>query len=107
MRIEVIHSTKQTDLAINWVDSGDSFVNMSNPNIINLSIYAKDKERIFAHELGHIFGFRDCYFEYYNNKKDEFNYYQLDVTNLMCSMEYGSAIKKGYVKKLINHYCRD
>ncbi|MEK6623751.1 MAG: hypothetical protein AABY86_02205, partial [Bdellovibrionota bacterium] len=59
-----------------------------------------------AHELGHVFGFEDCYVEYFNQVSEELVYYELDSTNLMCSMQPGNYLPSSYFTKLINERCQ-
>ncbi len=63
------------------------------------------RERILAHEFGHVLGFEDCYVEFYNQDK-EIIYYEIDNTNLMCSGDIGARILPQYTKILISNYCR-
>ena len=106
-RIDPYHSVEKTAVRLNEQNLGISFVLSNRPNEINLSRNSKNKKQVFAHELGHVLGFRDCYFEFYNKKRDEFKYYELDSSNLMCSVEYGANVKRSYIKKIINQYCTD
>lgn len=46
---------------------------------------ASNQQRL-AHEFGHVIGFKDCYFEYYDAAANELVSYQLDTRNLMCSL---------------------
>ncbi|HAZ13715.1 MAG: hypothetical protein A2X86_16545 [Bdellovibrionales bacterium GWA2_49_15] len=58
-----------------------------------------------AHELGHVLGFEDCYVEYFNQVSEELVYYEVDSTNLMCSMQPGNYLPSSYFSKLINERC--
>ncbi len=60
-------------------------------------------KKIFAHELGHLLGFNDCYVEYYNEKSKEIIYYEMDDENLMCSIN--GLISSGHIKKILDRHC--
>ncbi|MBI2522667.1 MAG: hypothetical protein HYV97_19760 [Bdellovibrio sp.] len=59
-----------------------------------------------AHELGHVLGFVDCYIEYFNQASEELVYYEVDSTNLMCSMQPGNYLPSSYFTKLIDERCQ-
>ena len=85
---------------------GPSFVKHSDFSTINLDkrLDPLGRQKVLAHELGHVFGFEDCYVEFYNDDK-EIIYYEIDESNLMCSVDYGSRVKESYIKNLITKYC--
>jgi hypothetical protein len=51
----------------------------------NAPLSEYDVQWTIRHEYGHVIGFPDCYHEFYDEEKEAFISYQLDVTNLMCS----------------------
>ncbi len=60
-----------------------------------------------AHELGHVIGFPDCYIEYLNQAvEEELVYYEVDSSNLMCSMQPGNHIPSQYFDKIIAERCQ-
>lgn len=62
-----------------------------------------DADEILAHEFGHILGFFDCYIDLWDEAAQTQTYYELDRTNLMCSLagqvlpEHREALIKAYV----------
>ncbi len=46
----------------------------------------KINQATLAHEIGHTMGFVDCYVEFWDSTLPGFVYYNLDQTNLMCSL---------------------
>ncbi len=61
--------------------------------------------KIVAHEIGHALGFPDCYVEYITNS-DKLVYYELDKTNIMCSIFSGRASFDLHFSQLIK-ICED
>ena len=61
-------------------------------------------EKVISHELGHYLGFSDCYVEYYDKSDEEIIYYELDESNLMCSLS--GQINQKHIDLLINTGCR-
>jgi hypothetical protein len=57
---------------------------------------------IFTHEFGHVLGFPDCYFEFYDQVKNEFVYYEMDLSNIMCSPR--GAVVPEMIDELIRVY---
>ncbi len=51
----------------------------------NAPLSEYDVQWTIRHEYGHVLGFPDCYFEFYDKTLEAFVSYQMDVTNLMCS----------------------
>jgi|GEM_PF-6432402 len=60
-----------------------------------------------AHELGHVFGFPDCYIEYMiGGENRELIYYEADNSNLMCSMQPGNALPTQYFDTITSDICQ-
>jgi hypothetical protein len=51
----------------------------------NAPLSEYDVQWTIRHEYGHVLGFPDCYFEFYDETLAAYVSYQLDITNLMCS----------------------
>lgn len=96
-------------LEISWTDGGLSFVKSDEPNRIYLSKHLNFSQLTitFAHELGHVLGFPDCYHEFYDKQQKEIIYYSLDPTgkNLMCTLSHKASIPDSYLDKLIQEVC--
>lgn len=45
-----------------------------------------ENQVVLAHEFGHALGFPDCYVEFYDDDEQAIINYQLDVQNIMCSL---------------------
>lgn len=45
-----------------------------------------ENQIVLAHEFGHALGFPDCYVEFYDDDEQAIINYQLDVQNIMCSL---------------------
>jgi hypothetical protein len=74
---------------------------------LNASLPANQMARVFAHELGHVLGFPDCYIEYFNSEKKELVYYELGAENMniMCSMKEGVRVPADYFVQLEQSSC--
>jgi hypothetical protein len=64
--------------------------------------------KTFAHEIGHVLGFNDCYIEYFDHQTGQIIYYELGHSdrNLMCSIGFGSQIPASYFEQLIENVCQ-
>jgi len=86
-----------------------SFVNDDEVALMTLSntLFGEQLINVFSHELGHVFGFADCYVEFYDNASSKMVYYSLDKlgTNKMCEISTQSRILKSYKERLIEHFC--
>ena len=62
----------------------------------------------FAHELGHVLGFPDCYIEFYEPRKKELVYYSLNDgrKNLMCSLDPEYKAPAKYLEELSKSSCQ-
>lgn len=100
------HSFK---LEVKWSKTHLSYVNDDEPTIIYLSSFLNYEKLLvtFAHELGHVFGFPDCYHEFYERESKKIIYYALDETgtNLMCHLSAQSRVPQDYVEALKKSYC--
>lgn len=61
--------------------------------------------RVLAHELGHVFGFDDCYREYYDKNQELYIYYALDENHLMCSTGPMARISDESLQELAKQRC--
>lgn len=52
----------------------------------NSDMQDPENETVLAHEFGHALGFPDCYVEFYDDDEQAIINYQLDVQNIMCSL---------------------
>lgn len=59
-----------------------------------------------AHELGHVFGFPDCYVNFYQRHLDQTTYYILDENNLMCNSSQLASIPDSYFEELFDKRCQ-
>jgi len=108
--IEIKYKLGNSGARLELVDEGLSRVQLDNMSTIylNKNIMGVQRVKTIAHEFGHSLGFRDCYIEYFDLKRDEIVYYELerDKGNLMCSLEYGTNIPKKYLEKVVSKYCK-
>ncbi len=51
----------------------------------NQSIDEYDTSWVIRHEFGHILRLPDCYFEYFDEERNLFVFYAIDISDLMCS----------------------
>lgn len=90
------------DISISYAIPGKSKIFIEKPLLVDIT---QESSLVLAHELGHILGFPDCYFEFYDkNNTQDIIYYTLDPRNLMCSL--GGKILERYRKLLIDKYCK-
>ncbi len=106
IKLNIIESNSSEAVKINRIAQGPSHVNMHERSSINLGP-GLDHTKIIAHEIGHIFGFPDCYFEAWDKEKEAFLYLELDPMgkNLMCNVNDAATIPDGYFDQLKNAYC--
>ncbi|GAB4011137.1 MAG: hypothetical protein Fur0010_05010 [Bdellovibrio sp.] len=87
---EELNSQEQAHVvAIKSVKQRVSHV-ISNQNVIYLNekLTGHNLIKVLAHELGHTFGFPDCYVEYFDRKKAELVYFEIgENSDIMCSLE--------------------
>jgi len=96
---EVVH-IKPIEGGISYVKEEDSMSIFMAKNISESSFYLT-----LAHELGHVFGFPDCYLTLRNNEKKSFIYYELDQHNFMCSQASQSHLPQSYFDQLSEQVC--
>ncbi len=108
-QIKIDPNAKNT-LNVVYINSGISHVLENNNFTIFLerSFDREEMKRVIAHEFGHIFGFPDCYVEFYDNKTSEIIYYELKdkKTNLMCSLNKNSKVPEQYFQQIIQNSCK-
>lgn len=96
-------------LKVVWSPNALSFVSRHNPYVMNLSskLNFSHLSLTFAHELGHVLGFPDCYHEFYDSKAKEIIYYALDESgkNLMCHLNGRATIQDSYLERLEEQVC--
>ncbi len=105
-QLEIVSSNSSSAIKIQHIDEGPSHVNMHDRNEINLGP-GLASPLIIAHEMGHILGFPDCYFEAWDKDSESFIYIELDPTgsNLMCNINGWAKIPSDYFKQLEASYC--
>jgi hypothetical protein len=59
-----------------------------------------------AHELGHILGLPDCYIEYFSNKENQMNYFELEPSNLMCRATAENRLSVENFEAIFKHHCQ-
>lgn len=120
-------SNQSLRVAINYIESKEakavfkktkrsvSFVKTKqDKKILHLSDKLSSFQRpiIFAHEVGHLLGFPDCYVEFYDSKKKEIVYYSLDSAqagaskNIMCGLNMNAKVLDSYLEQLSISLCR-
>lgn len=83
------------------------------PDNNNRIVYLSDKldfftrQKILAHEMGHVLGFPDCYIEFFDEKEKELIYYEHSNTdtNIMCSVKNNVVAPDDYLKQLREKSC--
>lgn len=115
-------SSDKLSFKIEWQDNVDdgvleirpaqgqlSHVTIEQPFLIRLqeTMVGESQVRVISHELGHVFGFPDCYIEFFDSETNELVYYEHDQEsgNLMCSLEFGREAPESYRRQLINQSC--
>lgn len=63
--------------------------------------FSQKDAKTFAHEMGHVLGFPDCYVEFYDAKKKVMVFYSLDPSNIMCTL--AGDVKKLHFRELEKH----
>lgn len=53
--------------------------------------YSLRDAKTFAHEIGHVLGFPDCYVEFYDPEVKAMIFYSIDPYNIMCNSSLGSV----------------
>ncbi|MCP4911842.1 MAG: hypothetical protein GY909_01890 [Oligoflexia bacterium] len=120
-------SNQDLQVAIDFVDSKElktifkktkrsvSFVKTKkDKKVLYLSdkLSAFQRPIIFAHEVGHLLGFPDCYVEFYDSKNKEIIYYSLDNPeagankNIMCGLNLNAKVLDSYLEQLSSSLCR-
>lgn len=54
--------------------------------VLNSQLSGFEMQKTLAHEFGHVLGFSDCYVEFFDSYNNEAIYYEIDQTNIMCSL---------------------
>lgn len=105
-RLKIIASSEPYAVSITHVEAGPSHVNMQERRQIHLGP-GLSHPLIIAHEIGHILGFPDCYFEAWDQERSAFVYIELDPSgnNLMCNVKQSSKIPNNYFQQLKAKYC--
>ncbi len=99
LNLDFIHNASGTTTYIRFIPGATPNVNGLAGSIITMDANAPLSEYnvkwTLRHEFGHVLGFPDCYFEFYDNSISAFVSYQLDVDDLMCSRR-GKLLKRHY-----------
>jgi hypothetical protein len=108
--VRLIQAGGAGDIKIVRSENSASYVISNEPTTIHLSptTLGFDRVRVVAHELGHVFGFPDCYVQFYDNSIEGFLYYELepDQGNLMCTLSKGAKILNLHREGLFNSRCQ-
>lgn len=87
----------------------NSFVPDNNTRVVYLSdkLDFLTKQKVLAHEIGHVLGFPDCYIEFFDEKKKELIYYEQSNTdtNIMCSLKNSVRASEAYIQQLREKSC--
>lgn len=109
VKVEIV-GPQDKGIRVEFGDSSLSFVKESDPSYITLSRSLNFSQLVltFSHEIGHVFGFKDCYHEFYDHSSKSIVYYSLDESgkNLMCNQNFDSTIPDSYLEKMIQGNCK-
>ena len=98
-------------VTLEWNSSSVSFVQYARAMVINMSEQLSYKKLmlVYAHELGHVLGFPDCYLEFYESSTEQTIYYDLDFDqdNLMCDTHFGAKAPESYLQQIVDKACKD
>jgi hypothetical protein len=109
IQFEIRASASSDTVQIITMPGGISHVPDDNTRLVylNASLPAPELLKVFAHELGHVLGFPDCYIEYFDTTKKELVYYEIadKSTNIMCTMKAGVSVPDDYFAQLEQRSC--
>lgn len=110
IRFEIQASASSNTVQIISMPNGISHVPDDNTHLVylNASLPLEQLSKVFAHELGHVLGFPDCYIEYFDVTKKELVYYEIaeKSTNIMCTMKAGVSVPSDYFAQLEQRSCK-
>ncbi|MAF77575.1 MAG: hypothetical protein CME60_05380 [Halobacteriovoraceae bacterium] len=110
IKLKQVHKETEKAVRVQWNQSSVSFVEYAHPLIIHMSegLSYKRLMLIYAHELGHVLGFPDCYLEFYEEKHKHSVYYDLDFDqgNLMCDTDFTARAPMYYLEQLKDKACQ-
>lgn len=105
------HAVESQDHVIQIIPANGftSYVPDQNNRFIYLSekLDFLTKQKVLAHEFGHVLGFPDCYVEFFDEKEKEVIYYEQSTTdtNIMCSVKNGVKASTDYLRQLREKSC--
>lgn len=108
VRFEVAKENEKADVILEWKKEGVSHSDGNNKIVLNSLLNPGQLAIVLAHEMGHIFGFPDCYEEFWDQEKQQYVYYELGGKsgNIMCSIMNGNRIPNRYKIELRQRACR-
>lgn len=112
LQFEVVNQTDipgETVVTILNTTNFNSYVPDNNTRVVYLSekLDFLTKQKVLAHEFGHVLGFPDCYVEFFDDKEKELVYYEHSNTdtNIMCSLKNGVRAPDEYLRQLREKSC--
>ncbi len=74
---------------------------------LNDSLDLANLKLVAAHEFGHVLGFPDCYFEFFDSSKYSLIYYEKEEyrDNIMCSVHAGAKVRGDYIDQIVKKSC--
>jgi hypothetical protein len=104
-----VSSKRDADLIIHAIKNGVSHVKDEELKRIylNSTLDQENLKLVAAHEFGHVLGFPDCYFEFFDSSKFNLVYYEKEEyrDNIMCSVHAGAKVKSDYIEQMIKKSC--
>jgi hypothetical protein len=112
LQFEVVNQTDivgESVVTILNTTNFNSYVPDNNTRVVYLSekLDFLTKQKVLAHEFGHVLGFPDCYVEFFDDKEKELVYYEHSKTdtNIMCSLKSNVRAPDQYLRQLREKSC--